>query len=301
MLRTIPGKGPCRLLALVLAAAVVAGCTSGSGAGRRTVGGRPGLVTSLFPIAAVLERIGGDAVAVRDLAPPGVEPHDLELTSPQLDAILDARLAVVMGRDFQPSIEAGTERRDGPTVRVLDRLGPAVHGTDPHVWLDPVLLARVVRELAPAVAATVPRAERAAIARRADETVRQLNALDAAYRAGLRRCDRRVVVTAHDAFGYLAHRYGLHQQAIAGISPDQEPDPRRLAGLADLVERDHVTTVFTEELVSPRVARALAAEAGVRTAVLDPIESPVHGDGFAGYLAAMRSNLTQLRRALGCR
>jgi zinc transport system substrate-binding protein len=249
----------------------------------------------------VLGRIGGGSVAVRDLAPPGVEPHDLELTSPQLDAILDARLAVVMGKDFQPSIEAGTDRRDGPTVRVLDRIGTAVRGTDPHVWLDPVLLARVVRTLTPAVVATVPAADRAAVRARGARTVARLAALDAAYRAGLRRCDRRVIVTAHDAFGYLGRRYGLRQRAIAGISPDQEPDPRRLAELADLVKRDHVTTVFTEALVSPRVARALAAEAGVRTAVLDPIESPVRGDGFDGYLAAMRSNLTRLRRALGCR
>ncbi len=283
----------------VVLAAVAAGCTSGSSGSAS--GGRPTVTTSLFPVAAALGALGGTDVTVRDLAPPGVEPHDLELTSPQLDAILDASLAVVMGRGFQPSIEAGADRRSGPTVRVLDRLGAAVHGSDPHVWLDPVLFARVVRDLAPAVAATLPREQRAAVAARADAAVHQLDVIDAAYRAGLRDCDRKVVVTAHDAFGYLSRRYGLRQEAIAGISPEQEPDPQRLADLADLVKRDHVTTVFTEELVSPRVSRALAHEAGVRTAVLDPIESPAHGRGFAGYLASMRANLRTLRAALGCR
>lgn len=299
-MRIILKSGPARrAVATAVALAVAGGCASG--ATGPTAGGRPVIVTSLFPIAAVIERIGGPAVAVRDLAPPGVEPHDLELTSTQLDAILDASLAVVMGKDFQPSIETGAARRDGPTVRVLDRLGGAVHGTDPHVWLDPALLARVVRELAPAVAATVPRAQRVAIHRRAEATARELEALDAEYRAGLRTCDRDVIVSAHDAFGYLARRYDVRVEAIAGISPEQEPDPQRLAELAELVQRDHVTTVFTEELVSPRVARTLAREAGVRTAVLDPIESPVRGKGFAGYLAAMRANLRVLRPALGCR
>jgi zinc transport system substrate-binding protein len=109
-------------------------------------------------------------------------------------------------------------------------------------------------------------------------------------------------VTAHAAFGRLAARYGLRQEAIAGIDPEQDPDPRRLAQLTDLVRRDGVTTVFTEELVSPRVADTLAREAGVSTKVLSPIESPPRGKtGFAAYAGAMRRNLAALRGALGCR
>lgn len=297
MLGIIPGKPGRRIVPALVVVGLLAGCAS-TGDPKPAADGRPVVVTSLFPVAAVLERIGGDAVAVRDLAPPGLEPHDLELTSPQLDAMLDAALVVVMGKGFQPTIEAGADRRDGPTVRLLDRLGA---GADPHVWLDPVLLARAVRELTPPVASTVAPAQRAGVRARADAAVQELDALDAEYRAGLRRCDRRVLVTAHDAFGYLARRYHLREEAIAGISPEQEPDPERLAELTDLVERDRVTTVFTETLVSPRVARALAREAGVTTAVLDPVESPTRGRGFAGYVAAMRANLRVLRRALGCR
>lgn len=295
MMRMILNKG-LRFVTGAMVAALVAGCASGSGGD--TADGRPAVVTSLFPLAAVLERLGGPAVSVRNLASPGVEPHDLELTSPQVDAILDAGLAVVMGKDFQPSVEKAAEQRDGRTVRVLDRVGS---GTDPHVWLDPVLLAQVVRELTQAVAATVPAGRRDGVRSRGDAAVRDLEALDAEFRVGLRDCDRQVIVTAHDAFGYLAKRYDLRQEPIAGISPEQEPDPQRIADLADLVERTGVTTVFTEELVSPRVARTLAGEAGVRTAVLDPIESPVRGKGFAAYLAAMRANLRALRTALGCR
>ena len=259
---------------------------------------RPTVVAAFFPIAATMRALVGSRVSVRDLTPPGVEPHDLELTTRDLDAILDAKLVVVMGRGFQPAIERAARNRDGGGVFVLDRLRS---GSDPHVWLDPVTMRRVVQVLAASSTRAFPIA-RAAIGVNLARVERELDLLDREYRAGLAQCDRRVIVTAHAAFGRLSAQYRLRQEAIAGISPEQEPDPRRLAELADLVRREHVTTVFTERLVSPRVARTLAREAGVKTAVLDPIESPPAGvTTFAGYLSSMRVNLTALRHALACR
>ena len=133
----------------------------------------------------------------------------------------------------------------------------------------------------------------------AREYSKTLTDLTERFDEGLASCDRRpVVVTAHDAFGRLASRWKLEQVPIAGISPDAEPDPRHLAEVADLVRDEGITTIFTEELVSPAVANALAREAGVNTAVLDPIESLDDGDT---YVAAMDRNLEVLRRALGCK
>ena len=134
-------------------------------------------------------------------------------------------------------------------------------------------------------------------------TAAQIDALDAEFETGLSDCERGTIVTAHDAFGWLAKRYGLEQQAIAGISPDQEPSADRLAELADLVEAQGVTTIFTEELVSPDVAETLAREAGdMRTEVLNPLEGLTDEESDAGddYLSIMRDNLSKLRQALGC-
>jgi zinc transport system substrate-binding protein len=131
----------------------------------------------------------------------------------------------------------------------------------------------------------------------------EIKALDQRYREGLAHCARRVIVTSHAAFGYLAARYGLVQAPIAGLSPEAEPDPQRLAELADLVRRDGVTTIFTEELVSPRVADTLAREAGVKTAVLNPLEGLTPREVARGesYVSVMRENFAALRAALGCR
>jgi zinc transport system substrate-binding protein len=127
--------------------------------------------------------------------------------------------------------------------------------------------------------------------------------LDGDYRRGLAHCDRRDFVTSHAAFGYLAARYHLRQIPITGVDPESEPSPKRLANLIALVRSEHVTTVFFERLVSPRLAETVARDAGARAAVLDPIEglTPSEQDRGADYLSLMRRNLRELRRALGCR
>jgi zinc transport system substrate-binding protein len=239
---------------------------------------------------------------VSDLTPAGVEPHDLELTTDDVDAILDADLAVVMGHDFQPAVEHSADDRDGPTLTVLDHVRRAGRANDPHVWLDPVRYRTIVDAVAKELARVDP-AHRADYDASAARFGRQLAALDDAYARGLADCRSRTVLTAHEAFGYLARRYHLDQHGIAGIDPDAEPDPDTLAKLADLARRERITTVFTETLVSPKVARTLAREAGgLRTVVLDPLEglSQERIESGDDYLTVMRRNLAKLRRALRC-
>jgi zinc transport system substrate-binding protein len=280
-----------RALAIGVAVLLLAaGCGNGDDGGGS---GRPRVVASFFPLAEAAEQVGGDAVEVRDLTPAGTEPHDVELAADDVDALLDADLVVYLGGGFQPAVEDVVDQRDGPSIDVLEAVNA---GDDPHVWLDPTLMADVVDAVAGAVAEAVPVRE-ADVAAAAVRYQAALEELDADLGAQLDDCDRDLVVSAHEAFGSLARRYGLRTEAITGISPEAEPDPGRLAELADLVERDGVTTVFTEELVSPEVAEALAREAGVGTAVLDPIESEPDG----GYLGAMRRNGDALAEALGCR
>jgi zinc transport system substrate-binding protein len=136
----------------------------------------------------------------------------------------------------------------------------------------------------------------------ADAYRAEIDALDQRFRDGLTGCDRDLIVTSHAAFGYLTAEYGLRQEAIAGIDPSAEPDPARLAELADLVEREGVTTIFTEELASPAVAETLARETGAKTEVLNPLEGLTDDEVAAGatYVSLMDENLEALRDALGC-
>lgn len=310
-----------------LAWAVLLGACGGDGnsvtAGR--VDGRVSVIASFYPVAEIASRVGGDRVRVTNLTPAGVEPHDRELTSRQVDQLEDAGLVVYLGQGFQPAIEVVSRRNSG-SLDVLEAVSlekgafnPVEAGEDhagdesedehaeesdldPHFWLDPTLMAKAVDAVSDALVELD--ADGADVfGANAQAYKDELAALDAEFEAGLATCDRREMVTSHAAFHYLARRYGLAQLPIAGLSPDAEPDPSRLAELADEIREKGITTVFFEELVSPAVAETLAREVGVATAVLSPLEGLTERDAEAGkdYAAVMRENLAGLRHALGCR
>ena len=264
--------------------------------------GRTAVVASFFPLADAAEHIGGHHVVVRNLTPPGTEPHDLELSTRSVDEIDRAELAIVLGDDFQPAVEDAADRRNGVTLVALDVAGGDLRADDPHVWLDPARMLDIVDAVARRLARVDPEHARTYRAR-AERYATTLRALDGEYRNGLAHCSRRVLVTSHDAFGYLADAFHLEERSVSGLSPDAEPDARKLGELADLARRDGVTTVFSEEMVSPRVARTVAREAGgLRVTTLNPLEGLSAREQRAGadYVSVMRANLRTLRRALGC-
>ena len=295
-----------RIGVLLLAATLTQGCSTGSPTARRvgSVRGPVRVVASFYPLAWLTERLGGSRVAVRDLTPPGAEPHDVEIDADRVDAIATADLVVIMGHDFQPSIEAAAKKRANETVIALDVLPPKQlrrNRVDPHIWLDPVLMTAVAKAVHARLVVLDP-AHRSAFDTNEADVAQQLSALDTEYRVGLARCARKDLVTSHAAFGRLASRYGLIQQGIAGFSPDSEPDPRRLAELADFVRINGVTTVFSEDLYPAKLADTLARETGVRAAVLSPIEALTQSQRakHADYVSLMRANLIAIRAALGC-
>ena len=130
-----------------------------------------------------------------------------------------------------------------------------------------------------------------------DKLKTALTNLDTQYSTGLSTCQRTTFVTSHAAFGYMADRYKLTQASISGIDPETEPSPAELANIKSVVQSTGTTTIFTEELVSPTTAQAIAAETGAETNVLSPLESkPDRGD----YTDAMTTNLDRLKIALAC-
>ena len=259
-------------------------CTFAACGGNTSSNGRKSVIAAFFPVAYAAQRIGGHAYEVENLTPSGVEPHDLELSPRTVARIESGDIVLYLGHGFQPAVSDAAKMATGVRVDVL--AGLPVRGDDPHVWLDPLLYERVVRKIA------------AALHRPATGLLRDVAQLDRDYRNGLRTCKRHEIVTSHEAFGYLARRYGLEQIAITGITPESEPSPQRLAEVVRLVRQTHATTVFFEKLLSPRLAKTVARDVGARTAVLDPIESAAPGET---YLSLMRKNLVALRKALACR
>ena len=282
-----------RTILIMVAAASVALAVSGCGSSSNGSSGKERVVAAFYPIAFAAEQIGGSRVEVRNLTPAGAEPHDLEVTPSNLEAFRSADLVLLLGHGFQPQIEraAGSGER---VVLLLDTPGlNRFANNDPHVWLDPLRYALIVRRIGNALHASEAAARLLA----------RLQALDREYRRGLAHCARHEIVTSHEAFAYLGQRYGLRQIAVEGLSPEAEPTPQKLASAIALVRKTHATTVFFETLVSPRIAETVARDTGRKTAVLDPIEglTPAAQDRGEDYFSVMRSNLAALRQALGCR
>jgi zinc transport system substrate-binding protein len=295
-------------VALCLLGVLLVACNASTNADES---GKISVVASFYPLAEAAQQVGGDLISVENLTPPGVEPHDLELAPDDIEAIATADVIVYLGGGFQPAVEdAVSQAEDAVTVDALKAVdtneappSEAEEGltVDPHVWLDPARYEEVVRTVADALSESDP-ANESTYDANADAYIAKIAALDDDFRAGLADCQRTTIVTSHEAFAYLAESYGLTEVGITGLSPEAEPSARRLAELKDLVEKEGITTIFAEELVSPKVAETLADEAGITVEVLDPLESLTDEQVAAGedYVSVMRENLAILRGALDC-
>jgi zinc transport system substrate-binding protein len=308
------------LLSALAALAVLALSACGSGHAGSDGPGRLQVVAAFYPLQYAVEMIGGAQVEVASLTKPGGEPHDVELTPRQVGRVAQADL-VVYERGFQPAVDAAVSREAANhslDVSHAARLEPlAAHGVDaheqdsaqqsgshgtldPHFWLDPQRYADVGDAVARALAARDP-AHAAAYQARAAGFRENLGVLDAELATGLAHCAVHELVTSHAAFGYLAERYGMHQEGISGLDPEAEPDPATLARVVDHIRRTGATTVYAETLASPAVASTVARETGARLAVLDPLEGITDQSAGTDYPSVMRANLTALRAGQECR
>lgn len=303
--------------AVVLGLTALTACSSSDAADHKN-GDKLDVVASFYPMQFLAERIGGEHVSVTTLTKPGVEPHDLELSPRQIGGLTDADYILYL-KGIQPAVDDAIEQsgaKDAVDAAKLTTLedhgteaGGEEHGhehhgdeagADPHIWLDPVKYAEVAKGVGKSLEKSDP--DHAADYRKnTDALVTELGELDKAYTDGLRSTATKTFITTHSAFGYLAERYGLTQEGIAGVDPESEPSPARISEIHTIAKKDGATTVFFETLASDRTAKTLAKDTGLKTDVLDPLEGITDKSKGADYTEVMRSNLAALQKALGAK
>jgi zinc transport system substrate-binding protein len=304
------------IVVLGVAFAVTRGATDEWNTGKMQV------IASYYPLYDFTKQVGGDKVQVHNITPAGTEPHDFE---PSPKALVDAQqtdVFVYNGGSLEPWTDKfiqdytqtvvkasdGINVRDGEAHAHADEEAEP-HGhqeerheiKDPHFWLDPVLAQQIVNNIRDGLVKADP-ANQAYYSQNAKNYNAKLMQLDKAFADGLRACQQDTIITSHESFGYVASRYHFAVEAIAGISPDQDPSAARLAALSDHVKEDGIGYIFFESLVSPRLADTIAQETGAKTLVLDPIEGLSNEAQQQGqdYLSVQRQNLANLRIALAC-
>lgn len=298
-----------RPAALIIALTIIlAGC-AGEPAGK-SAGGKIKVCATTYPLYDFAKNIGGDRIEAFMLLPAGAEPHHWEPAPGDIIKIGGSDVLVYNG--------AGLESWLGSTLTQVDRNKTAVvdsssgvelmsgedgeNGQDPHIWLDPVNAQKMVDNILEGLVKADP-ANKDYYAANAQEYKARLAELDSRYRAALSGAGIRKIVVSHDAFGYLARRYGLEQVAARGLSADSEPSPARLAEIVALVRENHIKYIFYETLVSPKVSETIAREAGVGTLVLNPVASLTEKEMAGGedYLKIMEENLKNLKAACEAR
>lgn len=283
---------------------------------------RPKVVAAFYALEYAAASVVSDTHSVASLTTPGVDAHDIELTPGQIASLSDADLVIHLS-GFQPAVDQAIEAAGVTNVLdvsdVVELLGNDHsdhdhhtdhdshdhdhegddHGDhDPHFWLDPHRLADVGDAIADALAEKDGDAVR--LSAGADALRAELDEIHDAYSEGLAQCERTEFITSHTAFGYLAHSYGLTEIGIAGISPHAEASPTRIAEIHDLARERGITTVFFETLTSDAVAKSIAGDLGLTTAVLDPLEGISDQSPGTDYPSIMNANLEALRTANGC-
>jgi len=274
------------------------------------------LVATTGMIADAARVVGGDLVDVTALMGAGVDPHSYRQTRSDIVAMTRADLVLWHGLYLEAQMEDFFADLAGRTkvVAVAEDLprdsllaSDEYEGRfDPHVWMDPVKWAAVVRRVAQAMGEVSPTHKTAFDANTerysADLTALQSYATDM---LGQVPTESRVLLTAHDAFGYFGQAYGFEVMGIQGISTESEAGLNRISSLVDLlVERD-ISAVFVETSVSDRNIRALiegAAAQGHEVRIGGALFSDAMGPAgsYEGtYLGMIDHNVTTIAGALG--
>jgi len=269
------------------------------------------VVTSFYPLFFFASQIVGDEGTVTNITPAGSEPHDYEPNPQDIARIEQSDLLILNGirlESWGNSIRESLKGSSQIVVVVAESLGQSAatkqNGadlTDPHIWLSPVFAKKEVEIIAQSVEHIDP-PNSESYQKNAQILINQLDALDREYREGLRMCQKKDIITSHAAFGYLANEYGFNQVSISGLSPAEEPAPKKLAKLSDFAAEHGIHTIFFEPLVSPRTAETVAHEIGAQTLVLNPLEGLTDQEVANGknYFTEMKKNLANLKIALQC-
>jgi zinc transport system substrate-binding protein len=306
------GKSIFRLLALLL----VAGYSSAGQCGEvRQIK----VVTSFLPVWCFTVNVAGDLAEVENLLPPGTEPHDFQFSPREMRKLNAADVVIINGLQLESWLDKPIHSAERPKTVVEAAAGlgseliPARRGLagaragtqqtpgapNPHVWLDPRLAAHAVSNILQALQKADP-GNAAGYAKNAESYLARLKKLDAEFATGLAKATDKPFVTMHDAFPYLARRYGLKIAGVIEQTPDVEPSLKYLSELGRVIREEHVRVIFTERASAggseSKLAEQLGRDYHIPVAALDTLETGEFTPD--AYENGLRRDLRELEKYL---
>lgn len=280
------------------------------------------IVTSFYPMYDFTKNVTKDKANVSMLIDGGVDSHDYEPSAKDMAKIQNADVFIYNSNEMETWVETVIANIDTSKVKVIeasegiklldgsdehDEHGDEEeheghdhsHVHDPHVWLNPLLAREEVYNISKGIA-EIDQDNQEFYEKKAEQYSDELTELSDEYRLAFSNAKSKKFVTQHMAFSYLANEYGLEQIAISGLSPEQEPTPKELKGIQDLVKEEGINVIYTESSASEKIAKTISDATGAKLAVLNPMESVSKKDRDAGedYLSIMEKNLESLKLSI---
>jgi manganese/zinc/iron transport system substrate-binding protein len=272
------------------------------------------ILSTTSQIGDIVTQLIGDAVAHSSLIRTGLDPHTYKATQSDLLRFQEARLILSNGLNLEASLARVLTQMPSPirVASLADAFRPSellvsAHGNefDPHIWFDTQLWRKAVAFVAEAISSTYVGLQ-PGMAERLQDYDGALVALTSELRTEIDKIppDRRVLITAHDAFGYFGRAYGFDVLGVQGLSTATEAGIQNMSRLADVIVTRNVPAVFVESTVSPRTIEALQAavsDRGGRVNVGGELYSDSLGDpntDAATYIGMMRHNVKTIVAAL---
>ena len=276
------------------------------------------VVTTFYPMYDFTKNVVGDEGEVSILLPAGMDMHDFEPSAKDIAMIQEADVFVYNNENMESWVPSIEQTLDEGNVNVIKASGDMDliagseehdheaehhdaddhhHEFDPHIWLSPARAITEVENIRDELIAAYPD-KKAAFTTNAETYLAQLKDLDQTFKDSLNNAKVKNFVAQHAAFGYLAHDYGLTQVPIAGLSPNEEPSPARLAEIKDFVSKNNVKYIYFEESAKDTIAKTLADEAGVSLEVMNTLEGLTQEeiDNGENYISIMQDNLKTLEK-----
>ncbi|MDE5055411.1 zinc ABC transporter substrate-binding protein [Niallia taxi] len=303
----------------VVSVIFLAACNNNQNTNEKTADESLKIMTSFYPLYDFTTKIAGDRAKVINLVQPGIEPHDYEPSPKDLANLNEVDLFIYNGAGYESwvtdtiksidtkdkkiinsseYVDLLTLRETGESTEPVDKEGQEDKTYDPHFWLDPIRAKQIAEVIKEELIKLDPDGK-IVYEENFNKIAVNFDELNSEYTEALSNPSRKEVIVSHNAFGYLTNRYGLEQIAITGISPSDEPSPKKLKELISFANERQINYILFETLVSPKVAETVKDTIGAKSLTLNPIEGLTNKEIKKGddYFSVMRENLATLKLA----
>ncbi len=261
------------------------------------------ITTSFYPLWEFTNNISGTNINVINITPPGIEPHDSEPTTKDIEDIFNSKIFIYNGAGIDKWTDKILDKLNNRGIVVInmtENLGIG-QNSDPHFWLNPLLASNAVDIIQNEIIKIDSKSSNI-YTENSNKYKSQLTKLLSDFDKNLASCNKKMIITAHDAFEYLAKRYNLKVVSISGIEPNIDPSTKQIANIITTAKNNKIKYVFFESLLSPKISQSIANEVGGETLMFDPIEGISQNDiqNGSNYISIQYNNLDSLKKALEC-